>query len=431
LHFQQQTVRTLSKKSKITAATEDVVRKQAEESKGWYSDNRKCSEDFPPYSAKDGCCTIPVTWGEHPHITIAERERERLKTIKIANCMLQLGIQRCDIVLLVYLEDITAAMAHWKCTFKELFDTLRKGECWIVLYCIAGDHTMGAIQLLHVKFPNEKKYMMYQCNIVIAPKNEYTNLMAGVFGSVSNTVSELSTASTMWAIVKTINKVLRDIDNSNSTDEVKKKLKKTRLLQLQQNNSHKYTKNSFGSMQVLGGKMGALWDVIYEICEGLKSEKSDTKGATSAESSGLGHFNTMAGIPEEDLVRWLRRVVDEPLEHSTKTFQRRCQLYKKTDKVQSQVLDFINQINQDAQCDDFNELVVAQPWLWRSQGAEFQTIVSWCPDNMKSSLPSVVKTHLKQSMAAYIKNLEEAARTDSVVCTPKHPHLTLFFKKFM
>jgi hypothetical protein len=153
---------------------------------------------------------------------------------------------------------------------------------------------------------------------------------------------------------------------------------------------------TIGSMIVLASYTGEIWDLLSLIFTGEvanhPTEQKKFKPPTSA-----AYFASMSDIPEDLLTKWLERVVDRG--YTPKQFMERCQLYKKTVRVQAWILNFINDIRPGHDFETFEEAL--QHYTILDDPDYLRELVSWCGATAKDKLHAHVKEDVKSKIIQF------------------------------
>jgi hypothetical protein len=142
--------------------------------------------------------------------------------------------------------------------------------------------------------------------------------------------------------------------------------------------------NTIGSLFVLASFTGRLWINIAKIFQGQVTKNKAIKFKTPDAHT---HFNTMAKIPEDLLIRWTNRVVNG--EWNTKNFNDRCVQHKKEVKVCAQMLDFVTVRYPAESYGTYDELAEQYPFF--TDNSWVKLMVTWCGNRMVDSLDGNVK----------------------------------------
>ena len=84
-------------------------------------------------------------------------------------------------------------------------------------------------------------------------------------GRLDNELKEMTTGTTAWDIVVKIHNVHVETAAKHISDKAKKKILDHEFQEIFKGVSGQYTKNTFGSLRVLGSKTGKLWDNIHKL----------------------------------------------------------------------------------------------------------------------------------------------------------------------
>lgn len=359
-------------------------------SKQWYYEAR-VSSLCRGWDSKFSRVLVPVMWPSHPEACVEARKRVETRVGKVLNSIDRFGVQVTKVVLLVWLEDLEEASL----TIDQLDFTLKNPP--VPFHTIAGDHTSAAIQRKHAARPLDPAFQTIPVEILCCKKTNANVFLAHLFGELDNLVDELAEGATAWSIVVSCHsaKELIDRDPLLSAKD-KKLLLKDKLDRMARLHSEKYAAATFGSLRALAMRNGELWDVIHQIFDGANLPTA--KGARNKGAPGLGHFNGMSAIPENELIKWAKNVKHGTW--STKQFSDRCEHFKKVVKVTTQMVDYVNSLCPAGHSgyEDFDAVRTAYPIF--SNDEWFTQLVSWCEKEQKKPLNIYAKNAIQQAITA-------------------------------
>ena len=233
-------------------------------------------------------------------------------------------------------------------------------------------------------------------------------------GALDNELKSMTTGITAWDVVVKIHNVYQAIQAKNIGDKAKKQLLEKEYAEIYKSVSSKYTKNTFGSLRVLGTKTGNLWDNIYKLFDTPIATKVP-KGKAKPVQPSVGHFYHMADIPETKLVTWTDRFFKRTDPWNSLTFKKRCESFKKTQRVKNQIREYVNIKEPDCNAKNWADLVLYFPFF----GSE-DTVHSWVnmmDDKAKSQLISHIKSSINQAIEAHHRSQNDASKaTTPDVC---------------
>ena len=274
-----------------------------------------------------GFFLIPTAWPQYPEAEIADRKRDAQHVDTIKKSMLEHGILiNSGVTLLMWQDDLDAANIDLT-TY--IFDT-DKPEPPVPMYTIAGDHTCAGAQSLHEFYPKNKKWSTLPVSVVVAPKTDECTTFAKLYGGLDNKIRSTMKKKSPWDYVIDMHEMFERIENSEASQKEKKDKISKFMDDLKIRSSE--PENSIGSWKQVAKQTGKLWDNIYAIFSGNTKDKKATVPKNTT------HFNTMSGIPEDNLIRWSDRVVEG--EWRTKDFSDRCAQFKREKMCQTKMMDF-------------------------------------------------------------------------------------------
>jgi hypothetical protein len=375
------------------AKVDDRRKEVAMSSKAWFKAHRVLKNCNLLNDARD--CVCPCTWLSHPDSELAAREKNMSKVIVLYKVMKKMGVQKSDIVVLIWLHDIIQAGLN----IDNLMFDVTSADPPCKMHTIVGDHTTGSIQMHHSNNVNNPDFQNVEFALVICARTEENIQLAKTFGTLDNYSKSLQSPQTVW-------------DNLNSIHNerirlLKLKLSKEAFAKVWSGyRSHcttsmsNYTANTIGSLFVLACFEGQLWSNFASIFRGEVLKRSPPQCQFKIPASHH-NFCHMSLIPQSKLIEWSKRVVDGFW--SCKDFGNRCLKYKKDIRVQGQMLEYVTNLYQE-EYQSYTEMAEKYPFF--IDKAWYESICSWCGDQVKSTLPPHAKTNISAKITA-LANLEK------------------------
>ena len=360
------------------------------EAKNWAEGCRveKCGN----LDVKFGNVSIPTEWLKEPDVGFRDRRLNVDHTDKLATSIRGRGVQTTQIIVLVWKEDLISN--GFKADGSDLDRNMETIN--VNFYVIAGSHTVAGIKKLHASKPRNITYRFVAAALHIANKTENNYRLANIYGSMDNTIKALSLKKTAWECVVQMHEWMEEVHNRS---DLNKQQKEAHIKQYfkDQPTQTKYAGNSVGSLRVVAAKRGKLWDNMYCVFEGTTANKK------AKVPQNTGHFNSMAGIPEDKLIAWSQKVVDG--EWGSKDFHLECLKWKKNKMVQGKLIELAGNIdNTLMEHDTYQNLIDHYPFF--GDRTWFHKIVSWCDDKQKAPLGATVKKDVRSRMDAHTKRSE-------------------------
>lgn len=306
-----------------------ALREKSKASKQWF-DKYRLDQQCNLFNTRTGTCSIPTEWLDHPETNVEARNRKEDQVTKIGKSLETHGVQRTDIVVLVWVENLEQHFGKYEIGMVLTFDiTAAKPTC-IKFQTICGDHTTAAIQKNHRLYPRNKEFKFIDCVLVICPRNAENIDLAYHFGCVDNEIKGLTENLSVFDVVKAIHDRMVEVEDMSVSNEEQSRLLETSIENIRSMCEVKYAKNTFGSARAMAKRRGQLWNNLLHIFE--TAEKAQ-------KPKGIGHFVNMGNVPEERLVAWSAQVVAARI--TTSDFNKKCLLFKKERRVRATLLDLI------------------------------------------------------------------------------------------
>ena len=370
------------------------------ETKQWFTDHRATAQ-LNLFNEKEGKAMINVELCIHPEACIEARVRRDEIHESVYQSMKTMGVGRTDVVVLVWQEDLEE--------HKVSVDTMPNTTASDLRYqVICGDHTVSAITRLHKENPTDPQFSHVPCEVILCTRTLQNIRFAYNLGALDNELKAMTTGITAWDVVVKIHNVYTSIQDRNIAEKSKKQLLEKEYAEIYKSCSFKYTKNTFGSLRVLGSKTGKLWDNIKRLFDTPIPTTKVPKGAPKPVQPSVGHFYHMADIPESKLVTWTDRFFKHIDPWNSLTFKKRCEGFKKTQRVKAQIREFVNIKDTDCNASTWTELVEYFPFFGDEE--KVQSWVNMMDDKAKSQLISHIKTSIVQAIEAHNRAKKDASK---------------------
>jgi hypothetical protein len=350
-----------------------ALREKSKSSKQWF-DKYRLDQTCNCFNPRTGTCSIPTDWLEHPEKHVEARNRKEDQVAKIEKSVETHGVQRTDIVVLVWQENLEKHFGKYEIDMALSFDTTGAAPADIKFQTICGDHTVAAIQDLHRQYPRNKDFKFVDCVLVICPKTFENIDLAYHFGCVDNEIKGLTENLSVFDVVKAIHDRMVEVEEMKISNEEQSRLLETSIENIRSMCEVKYAKNTFGSARAMAKRRGELWENLLKIFE------TADKGQ---KPKGIGHFVNMGNVPEERLVAWSSQVVAESI--TTSEFNKKCLLFKKERRVRATLLDLIltkmPSLGTEHNIRSWTDLVNRFEFLGNKE--YMGSILAWFPDQEK------------------------------------------------
>lgn len=364
-------------------------------SNDWYWSNR-ATHLSPMYDESRGKIRIPVEFASAPEKAIRARERNDAHVKEVVRSMKANGVVgRTNIVWLVWEDDLQNAHLT-----SDTLDVSGESKSPVTFHTIVGDHTTAALQKLHLDMPTNPTYQTVDGELVVCQRNFKNISLAYTFGNADNVSKSLTKAMTSFDVCMKIKQTMEEVGSIvNLSDKDKKKELTRRLTDLQATHTAICNAASFGSLRVLAGKEGKLWENIKTVLTRPPPAKG-TKTKTPRKAS-INHFFNMSTIPDDDLLRWSERLLDDEAGFTSLDFNKKCLAYKKAQWVCEGIFELVRAISTEddiKHCTTLEEQAEIYPFL--KDNKYMQMCIHWCGDKKREGLAVPVKEKLAASIRA-------------------------------
>ena len=364
---------------------------KTKETNEWFVAHR-VTHKLACFDPQQGKAVIHVDLLDHPEKCIEARVRREDISQNVYLSMKTKGIGRTDIVVLVWQEDLEDwGVDLFSLQLGQIMEKLR-------LQVICGDHTTSGVIRLHRENKSDPQYFTLPCEVILCNKTQDNIRLAYNMGSLDNDLKSMTTAVTAWDIVVKLHYVHEDVNKKYQNVRTRKEMLDKEYTEIYKGCSSLYTKNTFGSLRVLGSKTGKLWDNIARMFDTPVNKKVG-KGQPKPVAPSVGHFYHMADIPEGKLIQWSDRFFKKVEPWNSLMFKKRCDTYKKEQRVKTQVREYVNVIERECEAKNWSDLVEYFPFFGSDMLVD--SWVNMMPDLAKSQLIGHIKTSINQAIQAY------------------------------
>ena len=343
--------------------------------------------------------SIPTSYMQRPHPNMAARENMMGHSKDIKHKMLTGGVAEGNITCVIWKQDVQAIGG-----LETLWERARDDSSQppIPFHTITGDHTASGAQMALEDQPQRVDLKRMMVTVLMCDKNDSADWeQAHQYGVYDNQLADAHRSHNVWDIVNIMHNFI-NATKSNFPDDINGKphptfvklLKEKRGIMLTQ--YAKTAKNTQGSLWVIAQRSGEVWQLIKKI----KIGDMETEGSAGRDDKGTqshGHFVNMSDIPEEVLIKWLKKV-EQDSSCKTKWFNDQCLYYKKVMWVKQAILEYALQINPQlsASIKSYDDLAARfRPF---SEGQTFDAWVYSCGRIVKAGLPATVKVSIESCL---------------------------------
>lgn len=333
---------------------------------------------------------IPTDWLEVPRAGLEARLFYDAHAVDIKSSIKKKGFLKVRIEVLVFAGELRGAGID---PDNMVFDITKPKPPGVHFYAIIGAHSTGAVQSLHSDRPKHADWLKCPCVLLCCEDTEANVDLAVVYGGIDNMVGDTKKALNVWDITQALHTHRVRIEARN----MDKKRTREAWVKAKSDVCSRHAKvnaASLGSLLVVAQFMGKTWDLIFKIMMGKCADVDNKKIVVP---SNLAWAKDMAGIPDVDLQRWLKRMVNA--DFTAKDFSNRCLLYKKQVRVQQDITEYINTMRPDDELADFT--AVGQKYVAFRKRELFDSLVNWCGALAKEKLNQHVQDVCRDILDAH------------------------------
>ena len=343
-----------------------------------------------------GLTKIRTCWGISPTEDMAARRRDQHHVIVIADSLNSHGVQQHNVIVLIFIEDIEK---HPTLSLDNLDFTpfLDDEKSPVPMYFIAGDHTGGAMQLLHKQKPLAKKWKYMHVSLAICEDTPENRRLAQIAGDLDNKVGNIKQEMTTFDYIEQIHRKYLQLKKTHGDLRVPANFKalnkdlglyKTECT-ITMGQRGRIATATLGTFFQIAKRTGEVWNLIEHIFKEHKANLYATaRGRTLTAKDHLGHsyFTDMANIPEEFLIKWLSGVVGE--KYTVSQFKQKCAKYKKIMALQKAILEWYS-TEYHEEHENYDDLVAIHPFLATSSFVS-EVIGVYNPSKKDSKIPMTI-----------------------------------------
>jgi hypothetical protein len=344
-----------------------------------------------------GDTALPVKWLVSPDKDIAARSLNERHVQYVVDSLQKYGIQVHRVKVLMWADELTALGIDLRNIDFSNYNPA--GPAPVKMQVIAGDHTIAAIKRMCVMRPANPLWKSFLVRIVVAEMNDFNKRFVQAVGSIDNKVAEVSKGATTWDNISQIHhkKEAIDQDPNMSAEDKKTAFAAYRVTcQTTMGGPGGNAIKSLGNLFAIAKVKGPLWkniSTIFQMDAAGTLSKSDRKvNKGTIKPLNQGPFCHMANLPENDLIRWTQKVIDN--EWAPSEFKNRCLAVKKVHKLQDYILNHLKMRFQES----FRSFVEA------AQKYEFLTDKQWISNLLPAFNPKRNDVHLPQSIATSLES---------------------------
>ena len=383
-------------------------------------------------STKFGLTKIRTSWGISPTEDMAARRKDEHHVVVIAESLNIHGVQQHNVIILIFTKDI---IYHPTLSLDNLDFTPFLGDekAPVPMYTIAGDHTCGAMQMLHKAKPQNPKWLYMYVTIAVTDDTPENRRLAQIAGDLDNKVGNIKQEMTTFDYIDQIHrtyinliKKYGDPSVPNNLKNINKDLGRYKAdCNITMGDRNRIAVATLGTFFQIAKRTGEVWTLIERIFKDHREALyASSRGRTVTPKDHLGHsyFTDMANIPDAMLIKWLQSVVDQKM--SVSQFKAKCAKYKKILVLQKAIIIwYAAEYHQEF--DTYDELVKVHPFLATSEFVS-QVIGVFNPTKKDPKIPmsiaKIIVQKIEQTSAS--RNRVRSVCTTAIKCQP----FSLFIK---
>jgi hypothetical protein len=333
---------------------------------------------------------------------MAARRRDEQHVHVIAKSLNSYGIQQNNVIILIFIKDI---IAHPGLSLDNLDFTpfLNNVESPVPMYTIAGDHTCGAMQALHQAKPNNPTWKYMDVHLAITEDTPENRRLAQIAGDLDNKVGNIKQEMSTFDYIDQIHRMYEKLIRQHGNPAVAANLKIINKALAKYKNDCITTMGDRGQIATatlgtyfqIAKRTGEVWSLIEKIFTDHKAALyASSRGRTLTAKDHLGHsyFTDMANIPDDSLIKWLRKVTNGNM--TVSQFKQKCTKYKKIVVLQKAILTWVAaeyHVNHNT----YEDLVAVHPFLATSEFVS-NVIGTFNPTKKNNKLPHSIASTITQ-----------------------------------
>ena len=247
------------------------------------------------------------------------------------------------------------------------------------MHIICGMHRSTALCTCHKMFPKKPLYTTYGVTLLVLPRTAANMQMLLFIGNSDNRKGEIFVKTSPWSVVLQYRRQL-DHFNADTTLSPSERQNSFTNYKIKSAPEMKFEKNTLHTLSACASVHAAVFEKMRKIFKGEYVVNKELKGQKKPD--GVTHFTSMSGIPPKKLCEWLDRVLDG--NWLTSTFQKRCKIYTKTERVMGQILEHIQMIKPKAKFHNLDDVKKVYPAV--GDPAWYDAVIKSCEDAAKAKL---------------------------------------------
>ena len=200
-------------------------------------------------------------------------------------------------------------------------------------FAVIGDHTQIGLHELHADYAKNPMWASLPCQVLLTVRSQEVFAALKSWGILDNVKGQTRVMISFSEKIFSLHEDSLQLDASILEGNLDAAAAKAVTLGLKSARSNEYAipANSLGQLWNIASRKGEVWTAIAKILQG-----NVVSTAAFLKPKSASPFVFMGGIPDEDLLVLLNKVVDG--EENMKAFQASCKRYKAAARVQREIL---------------------------------------------------------------------------------------------
>ena len=340
---------------------------------------------YDPKTRKVKCY---VMWGGIPERAIQVRQLEQDGVESVITSFTTLGVkQPMEILGVIWVDPSNPNLDLDNFTVD-----LNSPNAPAYIHIVCGGHRTKGLQTCHIMFPVKLLYKYYLVTVLIVPRTRENIDLLLYIGNSDNRKAQVVVKTTQWSVVCQFRRALERFEEDDTISK-QDKVKYFGDYKKETQPETGFTPNTCHTFSALCSVEKPVWDLLVRIFNGEYVVNKLLKGQKKPDA--VTHFTAMSGIPTPKLVEWLQRVLNG--EWLTSTFLKRCNIWRKAERVSLQVLEYIS-IQRPKYLFE-NMAGVAKVYPAVNDPTWFDGVVGSCEDAVKAKLSPHALKMIDEMMA--------------------------------
>lgn len=327
------------------------------------------------YDPKTRKVKVNVMWGGIPEKAVQVRLLEKKGVDEVVESYMQLGIkQPMEIVGVIWVDPSNSQL-----NIENLMLDVSQPNPPAYIHIVCGGHRTKGLQTCHSLFPLKPLYKWLFLTLLIVPRTNANIATLLYIGNSDNRKAQVVVKTTQWSVVCQFRRAQERFDE-DATLSKKDKLDAFAAYKQETQPETGFTANTCHTFSAICSVDQSVWDLMVRIFNGEFIVNKALKGQKKPDA--VTHFTSMSGIPPPKLCTWLQRILNG--EWLTSTFHKRCNIYRKAERVSAQILEYISIQRPKYMFSTMTDVAKVYPAV--QDHGWFDGVVASCEDAVKSKL---------------------------------------------